>query len=151
MGEGAARTIFASDEVFAMAEPPWKNNWQGTRFANARSAMDNFTEGYHVTVAEHPRHKEWHAAIARVDPVGEEVWDFRCLDPNPGIRVFGRFSEPDVFIALCWAFREDLNGDEDWLYEIKRSVDKWKILFGELKPFVGNGYSEYVTFNSSAA
>ena len=83
---------------------------------------DDFTEGGFITVAENPFDKDARAIMARTHPITEEVWDFRCLDPRPGIRAFGNFAETDVFIALAWNFRENLDRrapDEDpWREEI---------------------------------
>lgn len=64
--------------------------------------MDEFTDGGFITVGEDPRQKDATAILARVDPIEEEIFSFRCLDPKPGIRALGCFAETDTFIALTW-------------------------------------------------
>jgi hypothetical protein len=109
-----------------------------------RAVLDGFTEGDAITVAENPSDKDARAILARVDPVQDEVWDFRCLDPRPGIRAFGRFSEPNTFIALTWNYREVI----DWSAEVERCKSEWTKLFRDIQPFRGNAVDEYITYNA---
>jgi hypothetical protein len=125
---------------------PWPATWEGRRHANLRALFDGFTEGDWITVAENPFDKEARAILARVAPIEEEVWDFRCLDPRPGVRAFGRFSEPNTFIALTWNYREII----DWTSEVERCKAEWQKLFGALPPFVGKTIDEYLTYGAEA-
>ena len=40
------------------------------------------------------------AKIGRLYPIADEVWDLRSQAPPPGLRVFCRFAEKDVLVAL---------------------------------------------------
>lgn len=84
--------------------------------------------------------------MARVHPVSEEVWDFRCFDPKPGIRAFGHFAEKDTFVALTWDFRENV----DWAGEVSGCIEAWRALFGDLPPFKGTNLNDYLSHNFSA-
>lgn len=148
-GPESPRAVFVSAEVWEVVNgPPWSQGREGRRFARLRALFDSFTNGEAFTVAENPCNKDARALLARVCPVEAEVWDFRCLDPRPGIRAFGRFSEPNVFIVLSWEFRENLdksNGDDDfWRDEVQYCVNEWQRLFGTLPPHRGASLDEYV-------
>jgi hypothetical protein len=120
--------------------------WEGRRHANLRALLDGFTEGDWITVAENPFNKDALAILARVHPIEDEVWSFRCLDPRPGVRALGRFSEPNTFVALTWNYREIV----DWAPEIESCKATWESLFGQLAPFKGRTINEYITYNAEA-
>jgi hypothetical protein len=144
------RAVFVSAEVMDIVNgPPWRGN-DGRRYARLRALLDAFTSGDFITVAEDPFDKNARAILARVDPVHAEIWDFRCLDPNPGIRAFGRFVERDAFIVLSWNFRENLNTAGDWVEEVRHCKEQWALLFGSLPPHQGTHIDEYLTYNFRA-
>lgn len=146
-GEETPRTVFISKELAEILSPPWPTTWEGRRHARLRALFDAFTDGDFITIAENPHDKEARAILARVDPVREEVFDFRCLDPQPGIRAFGCFAETDRFVALTWDYRENI---EDWPAEVARCRSHWNRLFGGLPPFKGTQLNEYVSYNFRA-
>ena len=88
--------------------------------------------------------------LVRVDPVEDEIWDMRCIAPNPGIRCFGAFAGQDNFIALTWEYRENLLGASDWQREIEDCKATWTQFFGTLTPFKGESLDEYLSFNDRA-
>ena len=152
-GEETPRTVFVSKEL-GQAVVPQTRGWAATRdgrlFAHARGVLDAFTEGDFITMALDPFDKDARAIIARVDPIGDGVCDFRCLDPKPGIRIFGCFSEPDTFIALTWDYRENLENGARWASEVERCKKDWTKLFGTLRPLIGKTVNEYVSYNVRA-
>jgi hypothetical protein len=123
--------------------PPFKQNWEGKAHASLRALLDAFSEGAEMSVAEQPFEKPSDTILARVHPVRDEVWDVRCFDPYPGIRVLGRFSECDHFVALTWNYRENM----DWPAEIARCKAAWRNIFGDLPPHLGRRIDEYLSFN----
>jgi hypothetical protein len=88
--------------------------------------------------------------LARVHPVQAEVWDFRCLDPIPGIRVFGCFAETDAFVALTWDYRENIEDASYWEEQVSRCREEWQKLFGGLAPHHAQELDEYVSYNFRA-
>lgn len=147
LGEETPRTVFVSKELAEIVIPPWPKTREGRRHSRLRALLDDFTEGGFITIAEDPHKKDANALLARVDPVAAEVWDFRCLDPNPGIRTFGCFAETDTFVALTWDYRENI---EDWPTEVARCNDEWKKLFCRLPPFIGKNLNDYLSYNCRA-
>lgn len=83
--------------------------------------------------------------LARVDPVADEVWDFRCIDPKPGIRVFGRFAALDMFVALTWDYRENIEGEDYWAEQVRMCVAAWDRLFLGLPPHKGKTLDAYLS------
>jgi hypothetical protein len=148
LGEDAPRSIFVSADVFSIVEGPWAETSDGRRHANLRSLFDGFTDGDRFTMADDPFKKPSHSMIARVAPIESEVFDFRCLDPNPGIRAFGRFAEQDIFVALTWNYRENISGREDWSAEVESCITLWQELFDNLPPHKGRTVNDYITYNA---
>jgi hypothetical protein len=150
LGEEMPRTVFISKELAEIVIPPWPKTWEGRRHARLRALLDEFTDGSFITIAENPHDKEARAILARVDPVEAEIFDFRCLDPQPGIRAFGCFAETDTFVVLTWNYRENLENDDDWTAGIAQCESEWNRLFGGLQPFKGTTLNEYVSYNFRA-
>jgi hypothetical protein len=142
------RTVFVSREVADLVLGDWDDSPLGTRHARAKAVLDDFLVGGFVTIAENPFDKSTTAMLARVAPVEDEIFQFRCLDPVPGIRILGCFSELDTFVALTWDYRENF-GDE-WPERVNECRAKWKELFGDTPPFKGKNLNEYVSYNFKA-
>ncbi len=141
------RTLFVSVEVNDVMYPSsWPSNCNGYRLSLFRTALDAFVAGEWISVAEKPFNKPPDAFLARVDPITNDVWDMRCIDPKPGIRCLGCFAEKDVFVALTWGYREDFC-PEDWPIEVGRCMTAWNRLFNQLSPFRGAHLDEYLSGN----
>jgi hypothetical protein len=93
------RYVFASEEIAELVEGPWPDKGWEVRCARLRMDFDVFIRGDVIAVAEQCS-KNKTAYMARLFPGCDEVWEIRSRDPSPSLRVFGRFSELDVFIAL---------------------------------------------------
>jgi hypothetical protein len=128
---------------------PWKTTAEGRRFGQLRGDLDAFVEGRRISVANHPYEKDKTAYIARVDPVSAEIWDIRSIDPSPSIRVLGCFVEKDLFIALAWSYRDNLDGPGGLLWEafIQRAQHEWRRLFLTYIPCSGSEISDYISEN----
>jgi hypothetical protein len=146
-GEGA-RVVYASSDVAEMISGDWPDTRDGQMHAAARAVLEAFVDGGYVTIAADPFRKAATALLARVHPVADEVWDFRCLDPRPGIRVLGSFAATDVFVALTWDYRE--NFDKDWPAHVAECKREWRRLFGDVPPFRGKTLNDYVSENIRA-
>lgn len=123
---------------------PWSSRELERRFARAIPALDSFTEGLLWSVRIPPSTSVM-AQIALLKDADEEVWELRIRDPKPGLRLFGRFSERDCFIALTWAERENLETDDDWLREKERCKREWRKFFPSFKPHTGSQADDYVS------
>ncbi len=146
-GEETPRTVFVSEELREIVWNNFPETREGRRHSRLRAFFDGFTEGGQFSMALDPFKKPGTTMIARVHPVELEVFDFRCLDPKPGIRALGCFAEIDVFVALTWDYRENFAGRDDWRDQVNDCVGKWKELFGSLPPHKGNRVNDYISYN----
>lgn len=138
------RTLFVSRTIQAAAAPPWPRGRNGIRQAQMRAWLDRFTSGARVSVAENPRKKPRDTFLARVDPKSADIFDVRCINPAPGIRVLGRFAEKDTFVALTWDHRENMTG-RDFDAAVAHCADEWKRLFPAIPLFSGSTLDDYLT------
>ncbi len=146
------RSMFVGAEVYEIVTPPFPENTDGYRFGRLRADLDAFTEGRVISIAEDPYKKPNSTYLARTDPIEHEIWDIRSRDPKPAIRVLGAFSEPDMFVALVWAFRESLGGprSREWRDLIERCKAEWRKLFPTYQPHKGDSPRDYVSQNAIA-
>jgi hypothetical protein len=139
------REMFVSQEIMDVAQPPWPATEEGRRLAQMRAYFDGWTEGRLITVADDPYRKPRATIMARIDPVEDDVFDIRCVDPKPGIRVLGCFADFDLFVALTWNQRENLEDDKAWRDEIERCKAAWRRLFSPYPPFHGASLNDYLS------
>ena len=107
-----------------------------------------FIEGKLISVAKRP-FKTKKAYMAQLHPKRDEVWEIRSRDPKPGSRVFGRFAETDVFVALTWSPREILGGpgSREWKAVIRQCKTEWRQLFPAHQPISGDDLHAYISAN----
>ncbi len=84
-------------------------------------------------------------------PEKYERWEIRSVRPSPSIRVFGRFAEPDVFVATHAVERKTLRakGDMAWDINLVQCEQSWQEIFGSLLPFLGAAFEDYITTNAT--
>ncbi len=96
--------------------------------------------------------------MGRLNRPKDEVWDIRSIAPRPGIRIFGRFAERDVFVGLFWSprsveipFSQRLPlGEKDsveWKNAILECKSEWKKLFPSYQPVHGDEIHKYIETN----
>lgn len=80
------------------------------------------------------------AFMALLEPPPNEVWEIRSIDPSPSLRIFGSFISKDVFVALTWAARKDLQGrySKEWRVAIQEFKEEWQVYFGNRLPLSGS-------------
>jgi hypothetical protein len=81
-----------------------------------------------------------------------EHWEIKSRKPKPGLRAFGRFIEPDVFIATHVKYRHELGGMNSPQFENEKlkCEDHWNEA-GLEKPFSALPdfrYEHYITDNA---
>jgi hypothetical protein len=149
-GEETPRVMYCSLEVMEMVDDALGDTREAEMHAAATVVLESFVDGCVITISQDPYLKDRDTLLARTDPgrehdnpITSEIWDFRCLDPNPGIRVLGCFSEKDVFIALTWDYRP--NFDVCWPEKVQQCKQEWLRLFGDTPPLKRRQLHEYVS------
>src|SRR5262249_52964680 len=87
-----------------------------------------------------------------LDPASDEVWEMRSRDPEPQVRVFGRFVATNELVLTHAAYRDDL-GDPSlskfdgnrWPAEIQRCRTIWDRLFQGESPHSGSDLHDYIS------
>ena len=149
------RTVLMSVEINQMVSGPWENTAMGNRCAFLRADLENIVSGDFITVCWDP-FKARNEQIGRLDPTTDEVWDLRCQNPAPGLRVFCRFAEKDVLVALTcsprsvslpWLSRLPLlhRLSREWRTAIIECRREWIKLFPAHEPISGNDINAYLT------
>lgn len=139
------RTVWVTEEVYDAVQPVRDGTWDDYRLSLFRGSLDAFTNCEEVSVAQDPFNKASDAFLARVHPVGEEIWDIRTTEPPQGIRCPGCFADFDVFIALIWDYRENLTDSHDWDEAVAKCKAAWRDLFGSLAPYSGDSLDAYLS------
>ena len=137
-----------------MVMGPWEDGPIGERCGRLRADLENFITGARMTVCWEP-HEANEAQIGRLEPIEDEVWDFRCQEPSPGLRVFCRFAEKDILVALTcyprsvpvpWLDRLPLRDNKRrWRTAIVECRSDWRKLFPAHEPVTGGGLDDYLS------
>lgn len=138
------RHIFATKEVSDAVFGPWSDAKIEARLGRARAYLDTFISGDLMSVRMPPS-KSVSAQIALLEDAKDQVWEIRVHDPKPGVRIFGRFAEKDVFLALTIGFRENYKTNADWVPAIERCKRTWRTYFPTYTPLSGLQPDDYIS------
>lgn len=141
-----ARKVYLSSEVNelltgAVAD---MSQWR----AKLQAQLDSFMDGDVIPACLVP-HKAARAFMGLLHPVDKGIWDIRCRDPSPGLRVLGAFLAVDVFVCLTYRTRDQLGqrADPRWEDAINECNRLWKILFPSFAPLTGDNLSDFLSAN----
>jgi hypothetical protein len=151
-GSPVNRVLLVGEEVNQLIVGPWASENEEIRAGRLWADFDRYIEGRLISVAlNNPYRKPNTTYMARLDPARDDVIEIRSRDPKPGIRVFGRFADKDVYIALNWEHREKLGGPQDKEFDREREIckAKWRQLFPTHPSVNGNQLNEYFADTSS--
>jgi len=151
------RTMIISTEILELINGPWEDASWERRCGFLRGTLETFVKGQEIGVCLKP-YKAANAYMGRLDNPEDEVWDVRSIDPNPGIRVFGRFAERDVFVGLLWSPRSveipysqrlplGKKDSVEWKNAILECKSEWRKLFPSYQPVHGDEIHEYIETN----
>lgn len=147
-GLAERRKIYTSPQLAALLKGPWNGDrrWE-RRWSRAAQQIDEFIDGLlrdpRITVRSAPRKKST-CFMSRLDPERNEVWEIRCRDPKPGLRIFGSFIAKDQFVALLALPHECLNDEDDWNKLIVRYKEEWAWHF-TAQPISGVYPNDYIS------
>jgi hypothetical protein len=151
------RTVLMSREIQKLVCGPWPTEGQmGARCARLRGDLESLVTAENITVCWEP-YKARNEQIGRLCPTSDEVWDLRSQKPTPGLRVFFRFAEKDVFVVLTcaprsvpvpWLYRVPLLGrrePREWKKAIRECRHEWRALFPTYDPLSAESVHAYLT------
>ena len=144
------RCLLVGADVWEATRGPFSDDFTGERQAHFRAALDQFVSGGELAVADDPYDKDPDAMLARINPIHEEVWDIRIVEPGSGVRCFGRFVARDTFVGLGWDYRENIRSSGEWDHMRNHAIEVWRTLFGDLEPFRGDRINDYLSCNYRA-
>jgi hypothetical protein len=141
------RHVVLSQEVAGHVLGPWDNGVAARRCARVRADLDAIVRGDIVSVCLEPA-EATNELFGLLYKPSNGIFDIRCRDPKPGIRILGGFAERDWFVALTFhprsapvAFtdRPPLGeyGSVEWANAIHDTQEEWESLFGVLQPLTG--------------
>ncbi len=134
------RTLIVSNEVKHDVTPPYPETREGVWLETFRASLDQYSSGRRSTLGFHPTKKPPHSFMARTGhPTINDIWDIRSVGSDDGVRCFGGWGGHNLFVALTWEYRKDL----DFVAETKRARDEWDRLFPGLSPFAGKNPDDY--------
>jgi len=142
------RSIFLGPDVFAGVVGPWPNEQAAIRGKALRAYLDRFTVGDTIPICLEPYIART-AYLGRLHPERNEVWDIRSTYPSPGLRIFGRFADVDVFVGLICRERLPL-GDRnspEWKWLIGQCKTDWRNLFPAHNAVFGGDIHDYISTN----
>lgn len=140
------RTMFISEEIDRLLFAQHPDLAMRARVGELRRDLDRFIEGSVISVPDWP-YKARMAYMSRLYRPSDEVWEIRSRDPQPSLRLFGRFAEPDVFIALTWSPRKRLGGPQslEWKDAMRHCKVVWRQLFPSYNPHSGMRICDYIS------
>lgn len=143
--ERCIREVFVNDALnSALAFEEHADEVDSILFARARQALDSFSAGRTIAI-RFPPSKRSTAQLALLDPKSREIWNFRIKDPNPGLRIFGRFAAKDCFVALHYAKRDELQKPKGWEKAENKCIQQWRLIFPTFKPLSGETRDDYLS------
>jgi hypothetical protein len=150
------RVLVFADPIKTLLEGPWTHPSFASRAGRLRADLEAFVRGDPVSVCLRP-YEAGAAFFGRLAEPEDEVWDVRAREPNPALRLFGRFAAPDHFVAFDWRPRSKTwNGreplgdrnDPEWNVEKSKCTSRWVTLFPKHEPIHGGTVHDYVTSNA---
>ena len=133
-----ARLIYVSPSLSAYLQS------EDTRAGYVHGDLDSFIGGDRILVSLIP-HKARKAYMGLLEPTLNGIWDIRCRDPKPGIRVMGGFSKINHFVALTYFERKIKDTPADWRITIAECDREWNALFGNELPITGEHPSDFLS------
>jgi hypothetical protein len=134
------RFILVSPDILALLDGPWSSLELEIRWKHVRADLERFISGGIIVVGND-------GYMKALDPAEDEIWEIRCIDPDPSVRIFGSFAERDVFIALGHRYRQDLEGKEsiEWAQAIRECKANWRRLFLTYPRHSGSNLNDYIS------
>ncbi len=110
------------------------------RWEKLEADISHFVEGGYVN----------RSLLKQLEPLKYEHWCLRSVRPRPSIRIIGRFGAADLFVGTHALLRNSLAGkwSPAWEHEKLVCEDHWRGAVGDMAPFSGATYTDYITENA---
>lgn len=149
------RRLLISNEIKDLIDGPWSDLMWERRCNRLRANLEAFVRGDVISLCL-KGFVARRAYMGRPDKPHEEVWDIRSRAPRPALRVFGRFADKDVFVALFWSPRSVKIpysqriplGNKDsiqWKSAKRETKAEWRKLFYTYQPIQGSSHNDYAS------
>lgn len=149
------RHMVMSNEVAAHVLGPWATDDEEKRCARVRADLDAYVANDVVSICLEPFEAR-DERFGLLHRPSHGIFDIRCYDPSPNIRVLGGFAQRDWFVALTfhprsrrvpWLSRPPLgdHGSVEWANAIHDTRNAWRDLFGDLAPLTGSTPDVFLT------
>lgn len=151
------RAVLLGEEIRDLLMFDSQDTVRASRCTVLRADLEHFASGKFVTCRLSPDHRK-SALLARLDPPKRGIFEIRCQEPRPGLRILGGFPCKDTFVALTWAPRsvavpwsrkKPLKNDaKAWRRIVKNTQKQWKDLFAEeFAPLEGDNIHDIISEN----
>jgi hypothetical protein len=138
------REIFVSKEILEALDGPWASRTDEKNAGRARALLDRFTEGAKISVRLPPS-RDVTAQLALLEGAKDQVWEFRCCESTPQIRIFGHFADKDLFVAFFLVNRNDIPTYADFHPLKEECKRRWRKYFPTYPTRVGSEADDYVS------
>jgi len=151
MGFPLMRRIVASGEINELIVGPWVTQEWKLRCLGLRADLDRFLDGTLINAALPSKDKPYaskpNASMRLLHPWANEIWEIRSTNDKPSIRVFGRFADVNLFIALTWSKRKDLKEptSRQWRDARVSCKTEWTKLLYPYSPLSGADLHDYIS------
>lgn len=85
-----------------------------------------------------------------LEPPPRDIWEIKITEPDPQLRLFCRFAEPDTLIVTHAINRNELGDDKGgrrWRGAMSDCENTWKQLFPNTPPWSGSKSGDFITEN----
>ncbi len=153
-GPQERRTVLLSPEINALISGPWRDSAMQDRCFRLRAELENILGGARLTCCDVPREANDKHQIGRLDPIEDNIFDIRSVQPPPALRIVFHFAEKDVLILhacsprsvdVPWLSRLPLVSEKLWRKAISDSKAQWSVLFPKHDPHSGESFHDYLS------
>lgn len=153
-GDRNARTVLLSEEMQELLDREMEEGDEANRRSRLLATLQNIVAGRRLVVCLEP-FKARNANIGRLSPIEDSVFDIRCQD-KPAVRVFCRFVERDVLLAVTCRPRSaemdwlgwlplGLRQSKEWKRGIVSTKREWNRFFPTYEPVKGDNLDDYLS------
>lgn len=158
-GDPHERSLYLTEEVWSLLNSRFEDKNAAVKCEQIQADLQAFAAGELITYCLTP-YGARDEFMGLLDSPDDGVWDMRCRDPSPGVRIFGQFVDVDTFVAVTAVPRSQIVSWLPWLPLLDRYNPGWvsaqnrcKRVIGELfqipnfAPVTGGEISAYLSSN----